>query len=233
MWVGDVLNICPSGSPPPPPPPPPPGGIGAIMSQTMYNSQFPNRNARYTYQNLISAGSRFPGFCGGSDATANKRELAMFLANSAHETSDYYYVCEACNTNNCAACSSTYNYGGDSTHQFYGRGALQLSWNYNYQSAGNALGVNFMNDPTIVATTSDYVFSTALWFWMSASNGGCHNAAQQNLGFAETIKIINGGIECGKASGTVGNNEMNDRVSRYLHFCSVFGISSGSSNLYC
>jgi len=240
MWVGDQLKICTDDTTPQPsdnnPPPPSSTGVVGIISEDMFNSQFPNRNAsRYTYQNLISASqlSIISGFCNGNDDTANRRELAMFLANAAHETGDFLYVCEDCNpSDNCGPCSEDYNYGGDSSHQYFGRGALQLSWNYNYESAGSALGDDFLSDPTVVAWSSDYVFSTALWFWMQNSNGGCHNAAQNNLGFGETIRIINGGIECGQDPDSVGYTEMNDRVNRYSNYCTLFNVDPGS-NLTC
>eukprot|EP01124_Arcella_intermedia_P016660 TRINITY_DN23264_c0_g1_i1.p1 TRINITY_DN23264_c0_g1~~TRINITY_DN23264_c0_g1_i1.p1 ORF type:complete len:302 (+),score=38.31 TRINITY_DN23264_c0_g1_i1:45-950(+) len=236
MWVGDLLQICSSPTPPSPPSPPPSGGgVASILSESLWNSMFPNRNAsRYTYANLISASQRglASGFCNGGDSTANRRELAMFLANAAHETGDFYYVCEACNPSNCGPCSSNYNYGGDSSHQYYGRGALQISWNYNYQAAGSALGVDLLSNPSVVAFSSDYVFSTALWFWMQNSGGACHSAAQNNQGFAVTIRTINGGIECNQSPGSIGYNEMMDRVTRYKNYAAYFNVDPGS-NLTC
>jgi len=227
MWVGDILSIC-SG---PTPPPPGSSGVASLISEGQFNSFFPTRNAsRYTYSSLISASQRsmITAFCNGADATANKRELAMFLANAAHETVDFVYVCEACSTPNCGQCPANYNYGGDSAHQYYGRGALQLSWNYNYEAAGNALGVNFLSNPSLVGSTGDYVFSTALWFWMN----GCHAAAQGNQGFGNTIRVINGGLECNQAPGSNGYNEMMDRVTRYKKYAADFGVDPGP-NLTC
>jgi len=224
LVAGDMLQICKDG-----------GGVASIMTEIQFNSMFPDRNAsRYTYDLLVSASKRglVAAFCNGNDETANKRELAMFLANAAHESGNFIYVCEDCSNPNCGQCPSNYNYGGDSTRQYYGRGALQLSWNYNYQAAGTALGVDFLSNPSIVGNVGDYVFSTALWFWVQSNGGGCHNAAQQNGGFGQTIKIINGGLECGKAPGSVGYNEMMDRVNRYKNYAGYFGVDPGN-NLTC
>jgi len=229
MWVGDSLQICGSG------PPSPPSGIQSILSESQYNQMFPSRNVtRYSYSNFISASQRpgFTQFCNGSDATANKRELAMFLANAGHESIDFTYVCEACSSTLCGQCSSAYNYGGDSTHQYYGRGALQLSWNYNYQACGNALGIDLLGTPTLIESNSDLVFATALWFWMNNSSPTCHSVAQGNMGFGQTIKIINGGLECGQQPGSNGYNEMIDRVNRYHNIVYQIGVDPGS-NLTC
>jgi len=231
MWVGDILKICSVPSPQPPSG----GGMTSIISQSQYESIFPNRNAsRYSYANLVSASQRgfLSGFCNGTDMTANIREAAMFLANAGHETTDFRYVCEVCSTINCGQCPPAYNYGGDCTHQYYGRGALQLSWNYNYEAAGDAFGVDFLNNPSMVGFTGDYVFSTAIWFWMYNSGGGCHLAAQNNEGFGRTIDIINGGIECNQTSGSVGYNEMMNRVNRYLSLAQTLGVDPGP-NLTC
>jgi len=227
MWVGDVLSIC-GTAPAPPPPHAGVGGVSTYLSESLFNSMYPNRNAsRYSYSNFITASKRsiLTGFCNGADEVANKRELAMFLANAGHESVDFIYVCEACSNPNCGQCSATYNYGGDSAHQYYGRGALQLSWNYNYQAAGNALGVDFLTNPSVVGSTGDYVFSSALWFWMYA---GCHAAAQGNQGFGNTIRIINGGLECKQSPGSNGYNEMMDRVNRYKKVAAQFGVDPGS-----
>jgi len=231
QWVDDNLQVCggTTGSPPPPPPPPPPQGICSILTELSYDSMFPNRNARYSYANLISASQRAfaDGFCSSSNNTANRRELAAFLAHTSHETGDFFYVCENCNPTNCGPCNTNYNYGGNSSFQYYGRGALQLSWNYNYQAVGSVLGEDFISNPGLVATAADYIWSTALWFWMLDNNGACHSASQSG-NFAQTITTINGGIECGQAPGTIGNEEMQDRVSRYQKYCSQFGVDPGS-----
>jgi chitinase len=48
--------------------------------------------------------------------------------------------------------------------QYYGRGPLQLTWNYNYQPAGVAIGFDGINNPGIVASDPVTSFKTAVWF---------------------------------------------------------------------
>ncbi|KAJ6740513.1 CHITINASE-RELATED [Salix purpurea] len=51
--------------------------------------------------------------------------------------------------------------------QYYGRGPIQLTHNYNYGLAGQAIGVDLINNPDLVATGPVISFKTAIWFWMT------------------------------------------------------------------
>lgn len=50
-------------------------------------------------------------------------------------------------------------YGG-----YWGRGLIQLTWKENYKKAGDALGVDLINQPELVAQP-EYAVKTAGWFW--------------------------------------------------------------------
>ena len=50
---------------------------------------------------------------------------------------------------------------------YHGRGPMQLSWNYNYKPAGDALGVDLLSNPEKITQDPDLAFSTAIYFWMS------------------------------------------------------------------
>ena len=73
---------------------------------------------------------------------------------------------------------------------YYGRGPIQLSWNFNYGPAGERIGFDGLNNPEIVATDPVISFRTALWYWM--------NFVQPVIGqgFGATIRAINGYLEC-------------------------------------
>jgi hypothetical protein len=84
---------------------------------------------------------------------------------------------------------------------FYGRGAIQLSWNYNYIRASVALTGNpetFCLDPEQVATTPEYAWGTGIYFWMENVKEGwtCHKEIMLNEDFGGTLSNINGGLEC-------------------------------------
>ena len=108
-----------------------------------------------------------------------------------------------------------------SGENYYGRGPLQLSWNYNYGAAGNIIGFDGLNNPEIVATDVDISFKTALWFWMK----NVHSVIDE--GFGATIRAINS-IECDGGNTPA----VNARVEYYTEYCNQLGVSTGD-NLTC
>jgi predicted chitinase len=116
------------------------------------------------------------------------------------------------------------------TYAYYGRGPLQISWNFNYEAAGNALGVDLLDNPGLVATNSAISWETALWYWNTQTGGGSqtsHQAMTDGAGFGATIEAIND-IECNGGDTA----EMQDRVNDYESFTSILGVSPGN-NLTC
>ena len=71
---------------------------------------------------------------------------------------------------------------------YYGRGPIQLSWNYNYGPAGSSIGFDGLNNPETVATDPIISFRAALWFWMN----NVHSIILSGQGFGATIRAING-----------------------------------------
>ncbi|CAN1135172.1 Endochitinase At2g43610, partial [Linum perenne] len=80
---------------------------------------------------------------------------------------------------------------------YYGRGPLQLSWNYNYKDAGNANNFNGVQDPDIVARDPVIAWKTALWFWIN-------------------------GMECDGGNPAA----VRVRVNYYKSYCQKFGIQT-------
>ncbi|PKA55936.1 Chitinase 5 [Apostasia shenzhenica] len=176
----------------------------------------------YTRQAFLNAAAKYSGF--GQDATADdsKREIAAFFAHVAHETGNLCYIEEIDKSN--AYCDDSYRqYPCSPGKKYYGRGPLQLSWNYNYGPAGADIGFDGLNSPETVANDPTVSFKAALWYWM---NRGVHSALSS--GFGATIRAINGAVECD------GGNlpEVNDRVKSYEDFCSQLGVDPGG-NLTC
>ena len=96
--------------------------------------------------------------------------------------------------------------------------------NYNYGECGAALNKDLLANPDQVAQNSATSYQTALWFWMTRN---CHNAILAKS-FSGTIKAINGGLECNKAAGTTGNNQMKNRVTYYKSLCQTLGVDPGT-----
>ena len=72
--------------------------------------------------------------------------------------------------------------------RFRGRGCIQLTGHANYYHAGQALGVDFVMEPDLVATPK-YAALTAGWFWSTHKL----NAPADALDHTKVTKIINGG----------------------------------------
>jgi predicted chitinase len=216
----------------PPASSPSPNGFASIVSSGTYDALFPKRNALYTYDSLVAATQKYPRFCNDGSLEQCKREAAAFLANISHETGQLVYVDEQNPPSSyCDASNTTYPCAAGKN--YHGRGPLQLSWNYNYGTCGNAIGKDLLNQPELVSTDSDISFTTALWFWMTpqAPKSSCHDAIRTS-GFGMTINIINGGIECHSMGQGQQTPEAQDRIQLYQQYAGMLGVSPGD-NLYC
>jgi predicted chitinase len=203
-----------------------------VLTQAQFNQMFPSRNSFYTYSGLTAAMSSFGAFAGTGSDTVKKQELAAFLANVHHETGGLVYIVEQNTANYPHYCDWSQSYGcpaGQSA--YYGRGPIQLSWNFNYKAAGDYIGQNLLANPNLVATNATISWKTALWYWNTQTGPGtmtAHNAMVNQRGFGETIRAINGAVECnGGAPAQVAN-----RVAKYQQFAGIFGVPAGS-NLSC
>jgi predicted chitinase len=222
------LGACDGGSQPPPTDPPPPNP-GFVVSQAQFNQMFPNRNPFYTYSGLTTAMRAYPAFAKTGSDTVRKQEAAAFLANVSHETGGLVHITEI---NRGVYCDWSRPYGCPAGERnYYGRGPIQLSWNFNYYAAGNALGLPLLNDPWMVERDASVAWKTALWYWMTQSGPGTmtgHAAMVNGAGFGHTIRSINGSLECD------GRNpaQVQSRVNNYTRFVGILGVPAGN-NLYC
>ncbi|XVE87513.1 hypothetical protein DITRI_Ditri18aG0123900 [Diplodiscus trichospermus] len=235
-------------------------GVASIISRALFDQLLKYRNdprcpsnGFYTYDAFISAANSFNGFGTTGDITTRKREIAAFLAQTSHETTggwssapDGPYAWGYCfirERGNPPAYCTPGAWPCAPGRQYYGRGPIQLTHNYNYGPAGNALGVDLINNPDLVATNPSVSFRTAIWFWMTPQGNkpSCHNviigrwtpseadrAAGRVPGYGVITNIINGGLECGRGR----DSRVEDRIGFYRRYCDIFGISYGN-NLDC
>jgi predicted chitinase len=207
-------------------------GLANVVTQSLFDAIFPltSRNQLYTYDGFIAAATAYPAFVNTGSVDTCRKEAAAFLANVARETGRLRYAeqiakSQYCSSRNSCACDPNTQ---DQTKWYYGRGPIQISWNYNYCAAGAALGVDLLSQPNIVSTNSEVAWKTALWFWMTQEGAGnmtCHAAMTGTGGFGETIRTINGGQECSK--GGYGAVEgVTERVDHYIDYAKRLGIAN-------
>lgn len=248
---------------------PAPEGLSELLSEADFEALFPHRGdpactgSIYTYDALLEAARTFPAFLTEGTADERRRELAAFLANIAHETTGGWPTapggpeawglcfseevgCSTAPPPACEYCVADARWPCAAGARYYGRGPIQLSYNYNYGQAGEALGVDLLSHPERVSADGVLAFRTALWFWMTAQppKPSCHAvmtgqwtpsesdlALGRRPGFGMTVNIINGGIECSYAPGPAPANVAN-RYRFYAHFTAQMGVDPGP-NVEC
>jgi predicted chitinase len=202
--------------------------FGKLVSEALFNEMFPDRNAFYTYQHLVDATAKYPGFAASGSAAQQKREVAAFLANVSRETGELVYIEQIQKD---VLCSASAKCACEPGKLYYGRGPIQISWNYNYCTAGEALGYDLRAQPELVAQNATIAWATGLWFWMTQRGAGSHtphDAIVGDYGFGETIRSINGDVECNGGS----SEGVTSRVAFYQRFCQILGVDFGN-NLSC
>jgi basic endochitinase B len=194
-------------------------------------------------------------FCSEKDLPTNKKELAAFFANIAHETrhgvngqynDGLMYTHEADTSLRYVADND--NYPAVAGKRYYGRGPLQLSYNGNYGYASDCIFGDktiLLNNPELVETDPVIAFEVAIYFWMTPQTykPSAHDvmvgkwqpkagdkAKNRKPGFGMTINIINGAVECGKGEGMFS---MNDRIGFYRYFLKKLGASDPNCICSC
>ena len=213
----------------------------------------------YSYTSFVNAAKLFPKFLNEGPDSLRLRELAAFLAHISQETSGGwasapggYFKWGLCfleeqNQSFTYADTSNKNYPPVAGVSYIGRGPKQLSWNYNYGQFSEAwYGTkdSLLLHPERLAQDPIMAFASAIWFWMTPQfpKPSCHDimlgtwqpTAQDSAkgrlpGFGATVNVVNGGVECGKAT------DLDKTIFRYQYFqyfCRYFLIAPGK-NIFC
>lgn len=203
-----------------------------IVSRAVFEQAFPDRDPFYSYNGLIAALRTYPAFTTTGDDATRRREAAAFLANVDHETGGLKYVVEQNTANYGSYCDNTKPYGCPAgTDAYYGRGPVQLSWNYNYRTAGEAIGIDLLANPAAVERDPAVAWSTGLWFWntqLGAATATAHDAMVGGRGFGATIRSFNGALECDGRN----TEQVQNRVQAYQRFTTLLDVPPGD-NLSC
>lgn len=197
----------------------------------------------------------YGNFCSEKDLLTDKKELAAFFANIAHETrhgengkydDGLMFIHESNTSLSYVAENDTYP--PVPGKKYYGRGPLQLSYNGNYGYASDCIFGDkkvLLNNPELVETDPVIAFEVAIYFWMTPQTlkPSAHDvmtgkwqpkaddkAKGRAPGFGMTINIINGAVECNHGDNMFS---MNDRIGFYRYFLQKFGISDPNCACSC
>jgi chitinase len=255
-------GTCGGGGTPPVPPTPSGGAaVASIVSRSLFETMLLHRNEAaclakgfYTYDAFVAAANFFSDFAATGSTDVRKREVAAFLAQTSHETTggwptapDGPYAWGYCFNQEIGAtadyCTPSSQWPCAPGKKYFGRGPIQISYNYNYGPAGQVIGANLLANPDLVTSDPTVSFKTALWFWMTAqspkpsshdvitgrwSPSSADQAAGRVPGYGVITNIINGGLECGKGQDT----RVADRIGFFKRYCDLLGVSYGD-NLDC
>ena len=239
--------------------------VEQILSQQDWDFLFPQRHPAYTYTNFLKAVSKFPAVCHPDSPARCRQVLATMFAHFTQETGGHnpsgevpewrqglHYVEElGCDGRDCGY--STNCAGGEWTakawpcgklesgewQHYHGRGAKQLSYNYNYGQFSAAMYNgnirHLLDNPDLVKETW-LNLASAIWFfatpqppkpsmlgvieldWLPSSTDKLRGL---RAGFGLTTNIINGGIECGKGSET---QQALNRAGYYREFAKYLEV---------
>ena len=127
------------------------------------------------------------------------QQQAMFVAQLAHESGGFQFMEEIASG---AAYEGRADLGntqpGDGV-RYKGRGYIQVTGRYNYGQAGEALGLELVNNPGLAAQPENAA-RIAAWYWTSRNI----NEAADSGDFVQVTRLING-----------GTNGLADRQSYY------------------
>jgi hypothetical protein len=251
-----------------------PAQLSKYLTEKAWNELFPHRYGIvlkdslhqnpdfYSFNSFVKAAGMFPRFLSEGEEELQKRELAAFLANIAQETSGgwadapggyykwgLYFLEENPDTSekNSYADTTKKKYPPVPGAHYYGRGPIQLSWNYNYGKFSElwfGSKDDLLENPGLLSKDPVISFASAIWYWMTPQypKPSCHeimvgawtpdqtDSAKGRLpGFGLVVNIVNGAVECGHS------NELPKTIFRYdyyRYFCRYFKVDP-RENISC
>jgi len=238
--------------------------VESIIKEKDWEFLFPQRHSAYTYTNFLKAIAKFPAVCHPDSEATCRKVLATMFAHFTQETGGHnpsggvpqwrqglHYVEElGCDARDCGY--STNCAGGEWTakawpcgkldsgeyQHYHGRGAKQLSYNYNYGQFSAAMygDIRYLLDNPDLVRDTWLNLASAIWFFATPqppkpsmlgviegdwTPSGTDKIRGLRLGFGLTTNIINGGIECGKGSET---QQARNRGEYYKEFAAYLNV---------
>ncbi len=168
-------------------------------------------------------------------------EWAAFFGQAGHETGSFCYTTETNPQSN--YCNSNFpDYPCVLNQSYKGRGALQMSWNYNYGPFSQVWYGDkniLLQNPDLVASDGVAGFGSALWFWSTVWTNHygitSHIALAEPLpagGYGAVTRVING-MECGPDAES--DPRQISRVAKFKRAAAILGTTGDkvTQNLWC
>ena len=151
---------------------------------------------------------------------------------------DICSYCDASDTAYGVACDWLYENGSAKADDFYyGRGPMQLRWNYHYGAFGEYYYQDsdlLLYNPNMLVQDSEAAFASAIWYWMTERDGkpSAHDvmtlgnysydpeseSSERYPGFGMTINVTRGESECGAAYDHDANR---NRIGFYITYLNI------------
>ena len=219
-----------------------------VVSEATFKDLFPNRNSAFTYENFLKAIGKYPSIC--ANAATCKKIIANMFGHFGQETAGLKYVEEINKATYCEGWQSAWAkvaYPCQSGKQYFGRGAKQLSHDFNYGAFSNAMfgtPMLLLKQPELVATTW-LNFASGMWFFVTPQSpkpsildviegrwkpNAVDKASGLVNGFGTSIQIINGGLEC---AGGPHPQKAVSRARYFKDYASKLGLDISGEELSC
>ena len=203
--------------------------VAAFLANAAHTTAYPSSGS-YALSNL-------GGELGSTryDAGYYFQQEPACAVGGANYGQDICSYCDASHADYGEACA--WLYADDSTKVddfYYGRGPLQLQWNYHYGAFAEDYYSSadlLLYDPNKLVTDSEAAFASALWRWMTPMDGkpSPHQVMtdqyeeQANFNrypsFGMTINVLNGEQECGTAYDEDSNR---NRIGHFITILKSF-----------
>ena len=141
----------------------------------------------------------------------NPKEVAMFIAQCAHETGGFKWLKELGNDSYFRKYNNRKDLGNGPNDgaRFKGRGYIQLTGRSNYTRFAKASGIDVVSNPDLVSNDKNVAAKASLFWWMSNKRA---RAAGQAGDVVSASKAVNG-----------GTNGLADRQKKWAYYSKAIG----------
>lgn len=207
--------------------------ISALNPMNFFNKKDENQMSGWDRlsNSVVTAGQEAVGavgsFVGGSKSYAsheltlakaaveagitNPKEVAMFIAQCAHETGGFKWLKELGNDAHFNKYNGRRDLGNGPSDgaKFKGRGYIHLTGRSNYTRFAKASGIDVINNPDLVSTDKGVAAKAAIFWWLNSKRA---RAAGQAGDVVAASKAVNG-----------GTNGLQDRIAKWNYYSKVIG----------